>query len=52
MNSLYNFIVKPFKERYNNEKQIADKSLIVNTQISNHQFVSKKAISCCNSCGL
>tara|TARA_R100001463_G_scaffold23167_6_gene55585 strand:+ start:758 stop:1351 length:594 start_codon:yes stop_codon:yes gene_type:complete len=43
MNSLYNFIVKPFKERYNNEKQIEDKSLIVNTQISNHKFISKKA---------
>ena len=44
MNSLYNFIVKPFEERYSNEKKIGDKSLIVNTQISNHQFVSKKAV--------
>ena len=44
MNSLYNFIVKPLKKRYNNEKQIGEKSLIVNTQISNHQFISKKAV--------
>tara|TARA_R110001592_G_scaffold5556_3_gene30692 strand:- start:209 stop:802 length:594 start_codon:yes stop_codon:yes gene_type:complete len=46
MNSLYNFIVKPFNNRYNNKVEIGDKSLIVNTQISHHQFVSKKAVVC------
>ena len=44
MNSLYNFIVKPFNERYNNKVSIGEKTLIVNTQISHHEFVSKKAI--------
>jgi len=46
MNSLYNFIVKPFNERYNNKVSIGEKTLIVNTQISHHQFVSKKAVVC------
>ncbi len=44
MRSLYDFIVKPFKERYNNTKEIGDKELIVNSSIENHIFVSKKAV--------
>ena len=46
MNSLYNFIVKPFNERYDNIKKIGDDSLIINTSIENHVFVSKKAVVC------
>tara|TARA_B100001094_G_scaffold308897_1_gene342034 strand:- start:988 stop:1593 length:606 start_codon:yes stop_codon:yes gene_type:complete len=44
MNSVYNFIVKPFKERYNNVLQVGEKELIINTSIEDHKFVSKKAI--------
>tara|TARA_E500000318_G_scaffold95531_1_gene95387 strand:- start:232 stop:828 length:597 start_codon:yes stop_codon:yes gene_type:complete len=44
MKSLYQFIVKPFKERYDNVKKLNDKELIVNTCIENHIFVSKKAV--------
>jgi|TARA_A100000171_G_scaffold27984_1_gene26089 hypothetical protein len=44
MKSLYQFIVKPFKERYDNIKKLNDKELIVNTCIENHIFVSKKAV--------
>jgi|TARA_R110002050_G_C8878797_1_gene508671 hypothetical protein len=44
MRSLYNFIVKPLNKRYDNTKKINDKTLIVNTSIKNHKFVSKKAI--------
>ena len=44
MKSLYSFIVKPMFERYNNEKKIGDKALIINTNIENHRFVSKEAV--------
>ncbi|MAJ72581.1 hypothetical protein CMK13_06215 [Candidatus Poribacteria bacterium] len=44
MKSLYNFIVKPLTTRYNNKKQIGDKTLIINTTIENHRFVSKEAV--------
>jgi hypothetical protein len=43
MNSLTNFIVKPLKERYNNKKKIADKELILSTDMSDHNFVSREA---------
>ena len=43
MKSLYSFIVKPLNERYDNIKKVNDKTLIVNTGIENHEFVSKKA---------
>ncbi len=44
MKSIYSFIVKPLNKRYDNTKKIDDKTLIVNTSIENHRFVSKKAI--------
>ena len=44
MKSLYNFIIKPKQERYDNKLKVEDKDLIVNTRIENHLFVSKKAI--------
>ena len=43
MKSLYRFIVKPLNERYDNVKTVDDKTLIINTGIENHRFVSKKA---------
>ena len=44
MKSLYQFIIKPFNDRYDNTKKIDDKTLIVNTSIEDHKFVSKKAV--------
>ena len=44
MKSIYDFVVSPIKSRYNNTKKIGDKELIVNTEIFNHQFVSREAI--------
>jgi len=44
MRSVYNFVVTPINSRYNNTKDIGGKELIVNTEISNHQYVSRKAV--------
>ena len=43
MKSVYNFVVTPIGERYNNKKKIGDKELILNTEIYNHQFVNRLA---------
>ena len=43
MRGLYDFIIKPIGERYNNKKQIGHKELKVNTRIFNHQYVNRKA---------
>tara|TARA_S200002703_G_scaffold151015_1_gene149919 strand:- start:472 stop:1080 length:609 start_codon:yes stop_codon:yes gene_type:complete len=44
MKSVYDFVVSPIKSRYNNTKKIGNKELIVNTEIYNHQFVSREAV--------
>ena len=44
MKSLYHFIIKPLDKRYENTKSIGDKELIINSNIENHIFVSKKAV--------
>ena len=44
MRSVYNFVVSPKGERYNNKKKIGDKELILNTEIFNHQYISREAI--------
>ena len=44
MKSLYNFIIKPYTERYNNKVDVEGKELIVNSSIESHLFVSKKAV--------
>ena len=44
MKSVYNFVVKPKGERYNNTKKIGDKELILNTEIYNHQYVNREAV--------
>ena len=44
MNSLYKFIVKPLVNRYNNTRKIDNKELIINTNIEDYKFVSKKAV--------
>jgi len=42
MKSIYNYIIKPKGERYNNSIDIDGKSLIVNTEIFNHQYVNRE----------
>ena len=44
MKSVYNFVVAPLNSRYNNTKQIEGKELILNTEIFNHQYVSREAV--------
>ena len=44
MKSVYNFVVKPKGNRYNNSKKVGDKDLILNTEIYNHQYVNREAI--------
>ena len=43
MKSVYNFVVTPIGQRYNNVKKVGDKELIVNTEIFNHQHVNRRA---------
>ena len=44
MKSVYNFVVAPKGERYNNKKKVGDSELILNTEIYNHQYVNREAI--------
>jgi hypothetical protein len=44
MKSVYNFVVKPKGERYNNTKKLDDGELILNTEIYNHQYVNREAV--------
>jgi len=43
MKSVYNFVVTPIGERYNNKKKIGDSELIINTDIFKHEFVNRLA---------
>ena len=43
MKSVYNFVVTPKGERYNNSKKIGDTNLILNTEIFNHQYINRNA---------
>ena len=44
MKSVYNFVVTPKGERYNNTKKVGDSELILNTEIFNHQYVNREAV--------
>ena len=44
MKSVYNFVVTPKGERYNNTKKVGDSELILNTEIYNHQYINREAI--------
>ena len=48
MQSPYCFVIEPIGERYTNSTSVGDKSLILNTEIYNHEYVNRKArvISC------
>jgi len=43
MKSLFNYIVEPVGDRYSNTKKVGDVDLIINTEVSNHQFINRKA---------
>jgi hypothetical protein len=43
MKSVYNYVVKPKGNRYNNSKKVGDKNLILNTEIFNHQYTNRQA---------
>ena len=44
MKSIFDFIIEPKRNRYNNTTKVGDKDLILNTEIFNHQYVSREAI--------
>jgi alkylated DNA repair dioxygenase AlkB len=44
MKSLYSFIIEPKANRYDNIRKVNDNELIINTNIEDHSFVSKKAV--------
>jgi len=44
MKSVYDFVVKPKGERYNNKKKVGDSELILNTEIFNHKYVNREAV--------
>ena len=44
MKSIYNFVVTPVGERYNNTKKVEGGDLILNTEIHNHQYINREAI--------
>ena len=44
MKSVYNFVVTPKGERYNNTKKFDGGELILNTDIFQHQYVNREAI--------
>ena len=43
MQSLYNFVVEPIGERYNNTVKVGDRDLILNTEIYNHFHTNRIA---------
>ena len=44
MKGIFEFVVKPKSERYNNTKSLGDSELILNTEMQNHNFVSRIGI--------
>ena len=44
MQSIFDFIIKPKNKRYDNIKQIGDRELILNSEISDHRYVSRIGI--------
>jgi co-chaperonin GroES (HSP10) len=43
MQSLYQFIIEPIGERYNNKIKVDKKELIINSSISDHKFINRTA---------
>ena len=43
MKSLFDFIVEPVGQRYNNEIKVGDKSLVINTKVESYKSVNNIA---------
>jgi hypothetical protein len=43
MKSVYDFVIKPKGERYNNTKKLDGGELILNTEIFNYQYINREA---------
>ena len=43
MRGVYTFVIEPKGERYNNVKKIGNKELILNTEISKHEYINREA---------
>jgi len=43
MRAPFDFIIEPIGDRYNNSVDVDGKSLIINTEVFNHQFVNRQA---------
>ena len=43
MQSIYNYVVEPLGNRYNNSVKLGDKELILNTEVHNHHYVNREA---------
>jgi hypothetical protein len=44
MKSVYNFVVTPKGERYNNKTRVGNSELILNTDIYQHKYINREAI--------
>ena len=44
MNSLYDFIVQPVGDKYNNKVKVGNKDLVVNSKIESFKFVNRQAV--------
>ena len=44
MKAPFDFVIEPKGNRYNNTTKVGSSELILNTEISNHQFVNREAI--------
>ena len=44
MKGTFYFLIKPKTQRYNNTKKIGDKEIILNSEIFNHQYISREAV--------
>jgi hypothetical protein len=44
MRSVFNFIIKPKDLRTSSKKSIGDKELILNTELQNHEYVSRHGV--------
>ena len=47
MRSVYNFVVKPKYGRHTSKKEIEGAELILNTELQNHEYVSRVGVVTC-----
>lgn len=44
MKPVYDYVIKPIGDRYNNTTDVEGKELILNTEIFNHEYINRKAV--------